>query len=91
MGFAYGVEVQGAFAYVLDQWIGLRIVDVSNPAAPALAGSVPISGSEGHWLAVSGTKAYIPYAEAGLRIVDVTNPYSPYEVGSVDTGSWPLE
>jgi len=35
-GKAFGVQVSGNYAYVADDTAGLLIIDVSNPAAPAL-------------------------------------------------------
>ena len=37
-GYALGVTVSGTLAYVADGDSGLQIIDVSNPAAPALRG-----------------------------------------------------
>ena len=53
--------------YVACAGTGLQIVDVSDPAAPAVA--------------VAGRYAYLTAGEGGLRIVDVADPTHPREVG----------
>lgn len=96
-----GIRVQGHYVY-LESSTGtastnlLQIYDVSNPSAPAFAGSVQIPlYSLGLW--VSGNYAYVisfldgsanaaSYA-ATLDVVDVSNPASPAVVGSTNTGT----
>ena len=39
-GTARGVEVVGELAYVADGSSGLRVIDVSNPAAPVARGAL---------------------------------------------------
>jgi hypothetical protein len=95
-----GMRVQGHYVY-LESSTGtastnlLQIYDVSNPSAPAFAGSVQIPlYSLGLW--VSGNYAYVlsfldgspnsaSYAGT-LDVVDVSNPASPMVVGSTNTG-----
>ena len=43
-GFAQGVAVAGDYVYIADNESGLRVVDVSNPAAPVEVGSLPMPG-----------------------------------------------
>jgi hypothetical protein len=95
-----GIKVQGHYVY-LESSTGtastnlLQIYDVSNPSAPAFAGSVQIPlYALGLW--VSGNYAYVisfvdgsdlstSYAGT-LDIVDISNPASPTVVGSTNTG-----
>ncbi len=37
-GYANGVDVAGSFAYIADSFNGLRVIDISNPAAPVEVG-----------------------------------------------------
>ena len=74
-GYAYDVALQGNYLYVADGASGLLILDVSNPAAPALKGSYN-PGTDFRNVAVSGNFAYLP-AGTGTAIVNVTNPTSP--------------
>ncbi|WP_448605243.1 LVIVD repeat-containing protein [Thermoflexus hugenholtzii] len=81
-GVVRGVAVSGSYAYVADG--GLRVIDVSNPAAPREVGFYDTLG----WalgVAVSGSYAYVADGNKGLRVIDVSNPAAPREVGVYDT------
>lgn len=81
-----GVAVAGNYAYVADYH--LRIVDVSNPAAPAEVGHYHSpDGARGYArdVAVVGNYAYVADGYGGLRVVDVSNPAVPTETGFLDT------
>ena len=83
---AYGIYVQGSFAYVADEDSGLRIIDVSEPSSPIEVGFYDTPGyAEGVY--VQGGLAYVADADgtSGLRIIDVSEPSSPVEVGFYDT------
>jgi len=77
----------GTLAYVADLDVsgvnnGLRIIDVSDPAAPTQVGSYSAGGGCWTWgVAVVGNYAYIANFGCGLRIVDVSDPTAPAEVG----------
>ena len=73
----------GTLAYVADFFAGLRVIDVSNPAAPVEVGFLDTGGL---WfdVAVVDGMAYIA-GGAGLHVIDVSNPASPVEVGVLDT------
>jgi hypothetical protein len=69
------VTVAGNYAYVADDDSGLRIVDVSNPAAPSEAGFYDTPGYA--WgVAVAGNTAYVADSDGGLVILRFT----PYQV-----------
>jgi hypothetical protein len=80
------------YAYVADalpENTGLRIVDVSDPAAPKQMGHLRLAeGEQGdvraYGLAVDGDHAYIAVGGAGLRVVDISDPLAPMEVGVLD-------
>jgi hypothetical protein len=66
-GNAHDVAVSGSYAYVADGSPGLEVVDVSDPAAPRIAGSVDTSGWA--WgVAISGSCAYVADASSGLAL-----------------------
>lgn len=71
------VEIAGSLAYVLAD--GLRIVDVSDPAAPQEIGFYQ-TPEYTHSLAVVNNKVYL-VAHRGLWIVDVSDPTAPLELG----------
>lgn len=83
-GLAYGVYLQGGYAYIADGDCGLRIIDVSNPASPFEVGFWETPGeARGVW--VWGSYAYVANGEAGLRVIDVSDPANPLPVGFYDT------
>ncbi len=95
---AYGVTLSndGTVAYVVggtalwDMWVdpssSLQIIDVSNPEAPYIIGSVnTLMHALGVTLSNNGTLAYVADHYSGLQIIDVSNPEAPYMIGSVNT------
>jgi len=86
---AYGVAVAGQYAYVADAGdsSGLRVINITNPAAPSEVG---FCGTPGGALgvAVSGNYAYVE--ASGLRVINITNPSSPTEVGFYVTPGEPI-
>ncbi|MBN2425372.1 MAG: T9SS type A sorting domain-containing protein, partial [Calditrichaceae bacterium] len=62
------VAVSGAYAYVADEGDGLRIIDISNPAAPTESGFFDTGGSA-LGVAVSGAYAYVADGGDGLCII----------------------
>ncbi|MBI2939849.1 MAG: hypothetical protein HYY04_05365 [Chloroflexi bacterium] len=86
------VAVAGSYVYIVESgyWTGsegapggLRIVDVSNPASPVVAGSHDIGDAWG--VAVAGPYAYVAAGSEGLLIVDVADPTRPTRIGSYRT------
>ena len=80
-GWAVGVAVAGSYAYVADIGAGLRVIDVSDPAAPFEVGSYDTPGYA-YGVAVAGSYAYVADWTGGLRVIDVSTPSAPVEVGS---------
>jgi hypothetical protein len=62
----------------------VQVFDVSNPAAPVLAGRYPTSGS-GRRLAVKGPLVFVADGPDGLRVLNVSNPSKPVLVGTYKT------
>ena len=83
-GTACGVQVVGTLAYVVDGSAGLRVIDVSNPAAPFERGFYDTPGYA-MGVQVVGALAYVADCSAGLRVIDVSNPAAPFERGFYDT------
>ena len=80
------MAVAGNYAYVADSGEGLRIIDVSAPAAPTETGFYDTPGSA-HGVAVAGNYAYVADIRGGLRIINVTDPAVPSEAGFYDMWS----
>ena len=71
------IEVIGGFAYIGEP--GLKVVDVSDPAAPTRRGSIYSEGLRD--LAAYGGHAYLATYD-GLKVVDLSVLDTPVEVGS---------
>jgi hypothetical protein len=76
-----GIVTSGDLAYLTDS-SGLQIVDISDPAGPALMGFLAAEYAAGVF--VAGPHAYVA-AGSGLLIVDVSDPVAPALVGSLPT------
>jgi hypothetical protein len=90
------VAVQGQDAYVVNAVSGsLQVIDVSNPASPAVIGSASLgsggtSGTSYSGVALQGSYAYVAdYNTNTLQVIDVSNPASPSLVASVPAGANP--
>lgn len=83
-GYAFDVCVFGDNAYVADGAMGLRIMDISDPATPVLSGTYDTPGTA-YRLCVSGDNAYVADLASGLLVIDVSDPTTPALLGSYDT------
>lgn len=85
-GFDVYVDAATSRAY-LAQGTTLNIVNISNPASPALLGSYAV-GSNVNGVYVSGNYAYLATASntAELTVVDVTTPASPTLADTLNLG-----
>ncbi|MDH5720146.1 MAG: Ig-like domain-containing protein [Spirochaetia bacterium] len=72
---ARDVVIIGDYAYVADAGAvnyGLRVINISNPAAPFLAASYnTISSPLG--VAVSGNHAYVAMSQFGVEVINISN------------------
>jgi hypothetical protein len=69
---------------VAENLSGLRVIDVSNPAAPVELGSF-ITPGFATGVEVVGGLAYVASGTYGLWVIDVSNPAAPVEIGFLDT------
>ena len=86
-GGAAAVAVAGGLAYVADSAEGLRILDLSDPAAPVSIGSY---NTPGFALDVALHPPYALLADggSGYKAVNVSDPTSPYGAGSFATAAF---
>jgi hypothetical protein len=81
------VFVSGTLAFVADYDRGMEIVDVSNPSAPKLLGSVDTPGTAS---AVALTEdshyAIVADSQEGIQIIDVSTPTIPQIVKNFRPG-----
>ncbi len=82
-GASLTVDIQGDYAYV-GEGTQLTILDVSDPAAPVVAGKSPVLPDVVEGVAVEGNYAYVVIGYEGLSIMDVSNPSAPTVVGTLD-------
>ncbi|MBI5359981.1 MAG: hypothetical protein HZA48_05305 [Planctomycetes bacterium] len=85
-GNAYGVYVNGNYAFVADTIGGLQIIDISNPALPTLTSFWTTPGydvaSQAQGVYVSGIYAYVADGSHGLQIIDISDPALPVLTGT---------
>jgi hypothetical protein len=77
------ILLQGNRAYLAS--VGLRVVDVSDPAQPVELSYVDDSNGGTNGLAtdltVSGSYVFVANGADGLRVYDVSNAYAPTNIG----------
>jgi hypothetical protein len=61
----------------------LEVVDFSDPTAPVLLGSCPVTGFT---VAIAGHYVYLPAYHDGVAVVDVSRPKQPVLAGRWDIG-----
>lgn len=78
------IEVSGQYAYV-NILESVRVLDVSNPAAPSLIRTVPLGSAFGR-ITTSGDKAFVfgnfITTRSGYGVLDIANPVSAQWLGS---------
>jgi hypothetical protein len=74
-------------AYVADYDAGLTVVNIANPAAPALDSVMLLRADMAVDVSVQGGFAYVADNTAGLKVLDLTNASLPTEVGFIDSTS----
>lgn len=73
------LQVSGALAFVVDE-TGLSLIDISDPAAPAIVGQY--SKMNATRVAVAGSVAYLACWGA-FDVVDISDPAAPRQLASV--------
>jgi hypothetical protein len=98
-GWIDRVEASGRYAYVVNQYEGLWVVDAWNAARPEVVGFYePPGGYPGATapiasLTVTNGLAYLGLASSSprkhrLSIVDLSSPASPVELGELEIDDW---
>ncbi len=82
---AMDVAVSGSLAYVADASDStLKIIDVSTPSAPTLAGTLDALPRTPLSVQVADTRVYLAMERDGLWIVDAATPSAPSLLGQYD-------
>lgn len=84
LGSTWGIRVQSGLAVLTDLGGRLVTVDVKDPAAPKLLGSLDIGGVP-RGLALDGTTAYVAAGSGGLVVADLSDPAAPKLLGQAPT------
>jgi len=85
--------MQGSFAYLVSEYDGLQVIDVSEPVTPTLRGTFAMTTRiRAFSIEVAGDLAYLTYQSdslipptGGLQIIDISDPISPTLRGSFET------
>lgn len=79
-----GVSVQGDYAYVACDEVGLRLIDISDINNPAEYSSIVLDGVSLS-VRVKDDYAYVASDRSGLYVVDVTDKSNPVQVAQINT------
>ena len=82
-GSLIDVALAGTYAYALDAFGGLQVVDISAPHLPVVVGAQHIPGV-GQSVTLYGRHALIAAGEAGVHIIDVARARQPQRVARLD-------
>jgi len=82
--FAEDVKVNGNYAYVSDEYSGLRIYDISDKANPALISTVDLNDRHAGRLDYKDGYAYVCLYTEEIAIVDVDPPESAFLVDKIE-------
>ncbi len=81
------IALQGQIGFIVDDPLGLRIVDFSDPANPVQLGSSPLAGAI--QIRLSGDFAYIlTRFPGGVAIFDVTSFTNPLQLSWIPVGGF---
>lgn len=83
-GDALNLAVSGNYAYIADDYQGLRVVDISDPSLPVEVTTVMPNTSAGSTknVVIANQRAYVAESyDHGLRILDISDPTNPVTLG----------
>ncbi|HKY23372.1 MAG TPA: PQQ-binding-like beta-propeller repeat protein [Vicinamibacterales bacterium] len=83
-GVALDVDVVDGYAFIADGFGGLRIANVTNPAAPSEVASYDTAGFASA-VTVTGGRAYVVNSSGGVVILDIEDPAHPTYVSRLLT------
>ncbi len=86
LGGGFALAVRNGLAFVAAGDKGLAVVDVSDPKAPKLKGSLE-PGGEARDIVLQGARAFLAAGEAGLIVVDISDPASPRIAARLGAGA----
>lgn len=81
--FNNDVAIEDGYAYIATDLHGLKIVDISDPTTPTLAGTLDTTG-RALGIFVADSIVYLA-DEDGLVVIDATDPTSPELLDAIAT------
>ncbi|MBN2764167.1 MAG: T9SS type A sorting domain-containing protein [Bacteroidales bacterium] len=88
-GFAMGIDLEGNYAYIAEEYNGLRILDVSDPSEITRKGFLQID--KVYDVGVNGTYAYLACMEDGIQVIDVSDPEKPILNNTIPVTDYALQ
>ncbi len=88
---AKDVKTYNQYAYLVNEYAALQIIDLSDPADPVQVGTLDTGGGDGgsHNVLVDGDYLYVVGGNAdGLRIYSLADPTAPAFVGGTDGSTY---
>lgn len=82
--WASAMKIRGNYVYMACGGSGLKIMDVTDPAAAFVVGGYD-TPHNARGIDLRGNYAYVADGDAGLQIIDIFNPAYPTLWGSYDT------
>ena len=84
-GWGCDIEIQFPYAYLIEEYGYMWILDISEPENPKKISNFPLVGG-GASIKVFESHAYVAEYFEGLGIIDISDPKNPEEVGYYGTG-----
>ncbi|MEE9442768.1 MAG: dockerin type I domain-containing protein [candidate division Zixibacteria bacterium] len=78
------IEIVDPYAYTIDNNGTLKIVDINDPAALELAGTLENIGTYCTDIGIYGDHAYITANLDGIQIINISDPSAPFIEGNYD-------
>jgi hypothetical protein len=90
------VALHGDFGYAIEEFTGLSIIDLTDPAQPTHRSTIGTPGSTGYhggglepggaWdIALRDDLAFLADGPDGLQVIDVSDPDAPEIIAALDT------
>ena len=79
------LSIAGPRAYLTGGTSTVSVLDVTNPSAPAVLGSLDVTDAD--QIAAEGDFAYVGRSGTGLSLIDASDPSSPTEVTDLGIAS----
>jgi hypothetical protein len=86
-GAVLDAAVAGDVAYLAVGSAGLVVIDITEPANPALMGGTSAPG-DARAVAIAGDRAYVADGSSGLRVINISDAANPLPIAVCDTPGW---